>query len=319
MPISLVTGGGGFIGSHLVDALLERGDKVRVLDNFSTGKPENLQHNIERIDLITGDLRDSAILSNAVEGVDSIFHEAAFVSVPQSMEDPESCFDVNVNGTGKLLAAAREAGVSRVVLASSAAVYGENESVPLREDEEPDPLSPYAISKFVNEIYARLFTRDLGLDVVALRYFNVFGPRQNPTSDYAAVIPIFISVLENEGEPVIFGDGRQSRDFVYISDIVRANLLAAESSQAPGNVINICSGQEINLLDLLAMLSALYNRKIQPDFREVRPGDIYRSLGDPEKAQNLLGFSPATSIADGLEQTAAWMKRSKSGRFISQK
>jgi len=312
MPFSLVTGGGGFIGSHLVDALLARGDKVRVLDNFSSGKLENLQHNIEKIELITGDLCDSAILSAAVEGVDLIFHEAAFVSVPQSMEDPESCFDINVNGTGKMLSAARAAGVKRVVLASSAAIYGENDSVPLSEDEEPDPVSPYAASKLINEIYARLFTTDLGLDVVALRYFNVFGPRQNPASDYAAVIPIFISALENEGEPVIFGDGLQSRDFVYVSDIVQANLLAAESVQAPGNVINICSGQEINLLDLLETLAIIYNRKIKPEFKEVRPGDINRSLGDPRKAQALLGFSSITSVADGLEQTAAWMKISRS-------
>ena len=205
MPTSLVTGGGGFIGSHLVDALLARGDVVRVLDNFSTGKRENLQHNIEKIQLLTGDLRESEILNEAVQGVDYIFHQAAFISVPQSMEDPDSCFDINVNGTGKLLAVARAAGVKRVVLASSAAVYGENEAVPLSEDEEPDPLSPYAASKSINEIYARLFTKHLGLNVVALRYFNVYGPRQNPASDYAAVVPIFIKILEDEGEPVIFG------------------------------------------------------------------------------------------------------------------
>lgn len=313
MPTSLVTGGGGFIGSHLVDALLAHGDEVRVLDNFSTGKLENLQHNIERIKLISGDLRDSAILSEAVQGVDLIFHQAAFVSVPQSMEDPESCFDINVNGTGKLLAEARAAGVKRVVLASSAAVYGENMAVPLAENEEPDPLSPYAASKSINEIYARLFTKHLGLDVVALRYFNVYGPRQNPASDYAAVVPIFIKILEDEDQPVIFGDGLQTRDFIYIADVVKANLLAAESSRAPGMVFNICSGLEINLLDLIENLSAIYNRKIQPDFQQARPGDIYRSLGDPNKAKDVLGFSPDTSIVNGLDETAAWMRGSYSG------
>ncbi len=310
MPTSLVTGGGGFIGSHLVDALLARGDSVRVLDNFSTGKQENLQHNIEQIELITGDLRDKKILAEAVRGVDLVFHEAAFVSVPQSVEDPESCFEINVNGTGMLLAAARAAGVKRVVLASSAAVYGENEDVPLAEDEELDPLSPYAASKSINEIYARLYTRQLGLEVVALRYFNVFGPRQNPASDYAAVIPIFIKILEDEDEPIIYGDGQQTRDFIYIADVVQANLLAAGSDQAPGKVFNICSGQEINLLGLIEMLSGIYNREIQPGFQEARTGDIYRSLGDPTRARDLLGFSPAISIADGLNFTAAWMRRS---------
>jgi len=313
MLTSLVTGGGGFIGSHLVDALLADGDEVRVLDNFSTGKQENLQHNIKRIKLITGDLRDSATLAEAVEGVDRIFHQAAFVSVSQSMKDPDSCFDINVNGTGKLLAAARTAGVNRVVMASSAAVYGENKAVPLTEKEEPDLLSPYAASKSINEIYARLFTNQLGLDVVALRYFNVYGPRQNPASDYAAVIPIFINTLESEDEPVIFGDGLQSRDFIYVADVVQANLLAAESDQAPGNVFNICSGQEINLLDLIERLSTIYNRKIQPDFQEARPGDIYRSLGDPGKAREVLGFVSATSIVTGLNETAAWIRGTFSG------
>jgi nucleoside-diphosphate-sugar epimerase len=310
MPTSLVTGGGGFIGSHLVDALLARGDIVRVLDNFSTGKRENLQHNIEKIQLLTGDLRDSEVIREAVQGVDFIFHQAAFVSVPQSMEDPDSCFDINVNGTGKLLAAARTAGVKRVVLASSAAVYGENEAAPLSEDEEPDPLSPYAASKSINEIYARLFTKHLGLNVVALRYFNVYGPRQNPASDYAAVVPIFIKILEDEGEPVIFGDGLQTRDFVYIADVVQANIQASESVKAPGKVFNICSGQEISLLDLLEKLSTIYNRKILPSFQEARPGDIYRSLGDPNKARDILEFSTATSIIDGLDETAAWMRGS---------
>ena len=310
MPTSLVTGGGGFIGSHLVDALLARGDEVRVLDNFSTGRQENLQHNIHRIKLFSGDLCDSAILNEAVQGVDLIFHQAAFVSVPQSMEDPESCFDINVNGTGKLLAAAKAAGVKRIVLASSAAVYGENEAVPLSEDEEPDPLSPYATSKTINEIYARLFTEQLGLNVVALRYFNVFGPRQNPASDYAAVIPIFIKNLADEDTPVIFGDGLQTRDFVYIADVVKANLLASESVQAPGHVFNICSGQEVNLLDLLKIFSTIFNRRIEPDFQEVRPGDIYRSLGDPSKAREILGFLPTTSIVDGLDETTAWMRGS---------
>jgi nucleoside-diphosphate-sugar epimerase len=226
------------------------------------------------------------------------------------MQEPESCFDINVNGTGKLLEAARNAGVKRVVLASSAAIYGENTAVPLSEKEDPDPLSPYAVSKLVNETYARLFTTQLGLEVVALRYFNVFGPRQNPASDYAAVIPIFIRTLEEEDQPLIFGDGLQTRDFIYIADVVRANLLAAGSAEAPGKVLNICSGTEITLLDLIEKLSAIYHRKIQPDFQPARAGDIYRSLGDPGRAREVLGFSCATSLEAGLENTAAWMRAS---------
>ena len=308
MPVSLVTGGAGFIGSHLVDALIKRGDAVRVLDNFSTGKLENLTHVKDQIDLIKGDLRDPVDLENAVRGVDTIFHQAAFVSVPLSMEEPDTCFDINVAGTTRLLSSAREAGVKRVVLASSAAVYGDNFSVPLKEDETADPLSPYAASKYIGEIYSSLYTRQFGLDVVALRYFNVFGPRQNPGSDYAAVIPIFIKTLENEEDPVIFGDGLQSRDFIFISDLVRANLLAAESSQAPGQVINICSGQETNLHNLVDYMAEIFNREIQPTYQDVRPGDIYRSLGDPSLARELLGFQPGTGLAEGLQKTAEWMR-----------
>lgn len=310
MPTSLVTGGAGFIGSHLVNALLGRGDKVRVLDNFSTGTRENLQDFKNKIELITGDLRNPSDLNRAVRDVDFVFHQAAFVSVPQSMKEPDTCFDVNVSGTSMLLSAARQAGVKRVVLASSAAVYGDNTNLPLNEDLPVEPLSPYAASKHITEIYARLYTSLYKLDVVALRYFNVFGPFQNPTSDYAAVIPIFVKTLLEEEEPVVYGDGQQSRDFIYISDVVQANLLAAESSQAPGQTINICSGEEINLLDLIATLSGIFGREITPSFKDVRPGDIYRSLGDPALAKNLLGFSPVISLEDGLRKTTAWMKGS---------
>lgn len=307
MTISLVTGGAGFIGSHLVDGLLERGDVVRVLDNLSTGKIENLEGKLDQIDLIQGDLRDPAILTQAVQGVDLIFHQAAFVSVPKSMEEPDACLDINVRGTRQLLEFARLAGVKRVVLASSAAVYGESPELPLGESGLTDPLSPYASSKLIGEIFARLYTKQLGLDVVALRYFNVYGPRQNPDSDYAAVIPIFIKQLKDEDTPVIYGDGKQSRDFVFVKDVVQANLLAGESRRAPGQVINICSGQEINLLELLDSLSGIFNRHIEPDFEAPRTGDIYRSLGNPALASDLLGFSPQTSMQDGLRATSNWL------------
>jgi UDP-glucose 4-epimerase len=305
---SLVTGGAGFIGSHLVNALLARGDEVRVLDNFSTGKEENLRDSLGDLELIRGDLLDEGILTEAVKDIDLIFHQAAFVSVPLSLEKPETCFDTNVIGTKRLLTAARNAGVRRVVMASSAAVYGESQDLPLSEETSPDPLSPYAASKQVGEIYASLFTSQLGLDAVALRYFNVYGPRQNPESDYAAVIPIFIRKLIDEEEPVIFGDGLQSRDFVYVDDVVEANLLAAESDLVSGKVFNICSGTEIDLVTLVENLSEIFGRKINPIYQEKRAGDIHRSLGDPSKAKQLLNFQAKVDLSTGLEKTTTWMK-----------
>jgi UDP-glucose 4-epimerase len=308
MRNSLVTGGAGFIGSHLVEALLVRGDKVRVLDNFSTGKEENLADFLEQVELIRGDLLNESDLKRAVKGMDNIFHQAAFVSVPQSLEEPDRCFEVNVTGTNRLLAISRDEGVKRVILASSAAVYGENPTVPLSENINPEPLSPYAASKRIGEIYAHLFTSQLDLDVTALRYFNVYGPRQNPASDYAAVVPIFIKKLLDEEQPVIYGDGLQSRDFIYVGDVVQANLLAAQSDQAQGQVINICSGQETNLHNLVDYMAEIFNREIQPTYQDVRPGDIYRSLGDPSLARELLGFQPGTGLAEGLQKTAEWMR-----------
>jgi len=306
----LVTGGAGFIGSHLVEALLARGDDVCVLDNFSSGKMENLAGIQKKIHVIHGDLRDQNDLERAVAGVDFIFHQAAFVSVPLSLEKPDTCFEVNVTGTHQLLLAARAAGVKRVVMASSAAVYGENPAVPLSEKELADPRSPYAASKRIGEIYSQIFTRQLGLDVVALRYFNVFGPRQNPLSDYAAVIPIFIRTLLEEGQPVVFGDGFQSRDFIYIADVVRANLLAAESSLSPGHIINVCAGQETDLLTLIDLLSDIFSREIRPEFQHARPGDLYRSLGNPSLARELINFKPKVNLEDGLRKTVDWMRKS---------
>jgi UDP-glucose 4-epimerase len=313
MQKCLVTGGAGFIGSHIVEALLKRGDQVRVLDNFSTGNPENLKAVREDIEVIEGDLRNSSDVRDAVKGMDTIFHLAAFVSVPQSMEDPDACFDTNVNGTIQLIKLAEEAGVKRIVIASSAAVYGENPAIPLNENATTDPLSPYAASKRVGEIYTKIYTGLLNLDVVALRYFNVYGPRQNPYSDYAAVIPIFIKKMLDEEDPVIYGDGLQSRDFVYIDDVVRANLLAAESGQAPGQIINICSGLEINLLQLVDSLSGNFNREVQPVYEKERPGDIYRSSGDPTLAGKVLNFKPEVNLDTGVMKTVSWMEKNHQG------
>lgn len=295
----LVTGGAGFIGSHLVRALLEQGAFVRVLDNFSTGRRENIEG--LQLELIEGDLRDSAKVAEAVKGIDVIFHEAAFVSVPQSMDDPPSCFDINQCGTESLLEAARKAGVGRVVLASSAAVYGDSDALPLDEQTPLQPFSPYAVSKRVNELYAAMYTRSFGLDVVALRYFNIYGPRQRPDSMYAAVVPIFTHRLR-EGKPVtIYGDGGQTRDLVYVGDVVRANLAASEHPAAPGQVFNVCTGDELRVIDLVETLMDFFPNAPAPQFAPARSGDIYRSVGNPRKAVDVLGFKAETSLKDGLQ------------------
>jgi nucleoside-diphosphate-sugar epimerase len=303
----LVTGGAGFIGSHIVRALLERGDRVRVLDNFVTGRRENLSGLHGPLEVLEGDLRDPGKVREAVQGVELAFHQAAFVSMPQSMQDPETCTAVNVGGTLSLLEAARKAGVRKVVLASSTAVYGNPTAFPTAETSPLEPLSPYAVSKQVGELYARLYTRAFGLPVVALRYFNVNGPRQQPDSPYAAAIPIFMRRML-AGEPItIYGDGRQSRDFIFVADVVRANLLSAEADNAAGEAINVCTGTEISILDLLETISELVPHPSPVNFAPPRPGDVFRSLGDPGKAARLLGFHAGTTLADGLKQTIEWI------------
>lgn len=302
----LVTGGAGFIGSTIVRALLEQGDFVRILDNFSTGKRDNVAG--LDVEIVEGDLRDPAKLAQAVKGIDIIFHEAAFVSVPQSMEDPLPCFEINQRGTEYLLEAARKAGVKRVVLASSAAVYGDLETMPLAEDFSLRPLSPYAVSKRVDELYAEMYTRSFGLEVVALRYFNVYGPRQRPDSMYAAAVPIFARRLI-DGKPItIYGDGGQTRDLIHVGDVVRANLLASEHPDAPGQVFNICTGDETRLIDLVETLMDFFPDAPAPEFGPARAGDIYRSLGNPAKAEKIIGFKAQTSLDAGLKTVVDWMK-----------
>ncbi|OQY36149.1 MAG: LPS biosynthesis protein WbpP [Anaerolineaceae bacterium 4572_5.1] len=308
MRTCLVTGGAGFIGSAITRALLERGDNVRVLDNFSTGKRENLSSIASKIELIEGDIRDTSLVAQAVRDVDYIFHQAAFVSVPLSLEDPAKCFDVNVAGTLNVLSAAQRARVKRVVLASSAAVYGDTPHMPLTEESRLTSLSPYAAAKRTTETYADLYTRALGLDVVALRYFNVYGPRQSPASDYAAAIPIFIHRLLAGETPTIYGDGYQSRDFVFVEDVARANLLAAEAENAPGQAFNICTGEEITVIDLVEALRAIVPHSPEPKFAPERPGDIYRSVGDASLAASVLGFQPQISLAEGFAKTVNWTK-----------
>lgn len=300
----LVTGGAGFIGSHLVEELVARGHQVRVLDNFSTGKRSNLESVADQIELIEGDLRVPADLNKALREIEIVFHEAAFVSVPQSLEQPEECFAINVQGVIDLLSAAKDAGVRRVVLASSAAVYGVQSPTPLHEGLPSELLSPYAASKHFNESLAKIYTHTFGLDTVALRYFNVYGARQLPDSDYAAVIPKFIERLSSGKAATVFGDGSQTRDFVHVSDVVRANLLAAESPNAPGRAINICAGTESSLQDLLASLRKIFPEAPEPEFAPMRLGDVPRSLGDPSLADELLGFQAALSLDQGLKLTA---------------
>jgi len=304
---TLVTGGAGFIGSHIVEELLRCGTFVRVLDNFSSGKRKNLEEFQGKLEILEGDLRDAETVKVAVRDIDLVFHLAAIISVPQTMSDPESCFAVNVGGTVALLEAARRVGVRKVVLSSSTAVYGDTDVFPTAESTLLRPLSPYAVSKQVDELYANLYTHAMGLPVTSLRYYNVYGPRQQPDSDYAAVIPIFMQRLLAGNPIIIYGDGKQSRDFIFVRDVVRANLLAAESDAA-GESFNICTGRETNLLDLLEELSEIAPRQPDVRFEAPRPGDIYRSAGNPEKAASLLGFRAETSLAKGLEQTIDWMK-----------
>jgi UDP-glucose 4-epimerase len=304
----LVTGGAGFVGSHIVRALLEQGAQVRVLDNFSTGRRENLEGLRGKLEVHEGDVRDPKKVKDAVSGVDVIFHEAAFVSVPQSMDEPQDCFDVNITGTSLLFDAARKAGVKRAVVASSAAVYGDSAAMPLMEETPLRPLSPYAVSKCVDEMYAELFTGSFGFDVVALRYFNVYGPCQRPDAQYAAAVPIFIRCLLDNQPITIFGDGGQSRVLINIHDVVRANLMASEHPAAPGKIFNICTGVETRLLDLLDVLDELFPNAPRPVFTEPRAGDIYRSLGSPQKAADLIGFRAQVRLVDGLKETIEWMR-----------
>jgi UDP-glucose 4-epimerase len=303
---ALVTGGAGFIGSHIVEELLREGASVRVLDNFSSGKRENLEAFKGDLEILEGDLRDAQAIKAATRDVNLIFHLAAFVSVSQSMLEPETCFAINVAGTVTLLEAARQAKVRKVVLSSSTAVYGNPDIFPTSEDAPLRPLSPYALSKQVNELYTRLYTQTFNLPVIALRYFNVYGPRQRPDSDYAAAISIFSRRLANGELITIYGDGKQSRDFIFVKDVVRANLLAAESDAA-GEAFNICTGRETTLLDLLEEMSEVSVHQPQVRFEAPRPGDIYRSKGDPGKAAATLDFRAGISLANGLAQTMEWM------------
>ncbi len=311
MTTTLVTGGGGFIGGHLTDRLLQLGHTVRVLDNFSTGRRDNLRHTLAHIELIEGDLRDPDTVRRAMQGAEIVFHEGALPSVPRSVNDPRTTNAVNVEGTLNVLLAARDAGVRRVVVASSSSVYGDTPTLPKVETMPPQPRSPYAISKFAAEQYTCSFAPLYGLETVALRYFNVFGPRQDPTSQYAGVIARFCTAALRGQPYAIQGDGFQSRDFSYIENVVRANLLASTAPDVAGQVFNIACGERITLLDVVEILNRLVGREIPVEHGPARPGDVRHSLADIGKAKQLLGYAPDIDVAEGLKRTLAWYRENE--------
>ena len=303
----LVTGGAGFIGSHLAEALVRRGDEVRILDNFATGRRENVLRLGDDVELVEGDLRSYERAHNGVKDCEVVFHQAALGSVPRSIQDPLTSNAANVTGTLNVLLAARDAGVRRVVFASSSSIYGRNPQLPKVEDMRPMPISPYAVSKLAGETYCQSFSAAFDLETVALRYFNVFGPRQDPLSQYAAVIPKFIVAMQNRQAPTIYGDGSHSRDFTYIDNVVQANLLAAESEAADGQTINVACGDRFTLNQLFGELRDIIGSDLEPDYAPPRAGDVKHSHADIGRARELLCYEPAVGFREGLERTVAAM------------
>ncbi len=310
MGLYLVTGGAGFIGSSIARALIARGDAVRIVDNFSTGKRENMADFADRIELLEGDIRDDRLLARATAGVEVVYHEAAIASVPQSMAEPLENHAVNATGTMRVLEAARRAGVRRVVYAASSAAYGDEPTLPKVETMAPAPISPYGASKLAGEVAMQVYARAYGLETVCLRYFNVFGPRQDPKSEYAAVIPKFVTAALAGKQPRIFGDGKQSRDFCHIDNVIEANFAAAtaDARRVSGGVFNIGCGEAIDLNRVVAILGDILGRKIEAIYEPERAGDIKHSWGDVGAARAALGFRASVSFTDGLRRTTEWYK-----------
>jgi nucleoside-diphosphate-sugar epimerase len=306
MATYLVTGGAGFIGSNIVDELLVRGHAVRVLDNFATGREENLAQARDRVELIRGDVRDPVAVDHAVEGADFVLHQAALASVPRSIADPVANNEVNVQGTLNVLVAARRHGVKRVVYASSSSVYGDSEELPKLESMPPNPKSPYAVAKLAGEYYCRVFADLHGMTTVSLRYFNVFGPRQDPNSQYSAVIPIFVKALVEGRAPSIHGDGEQSRDFTYVANVVEANLLACEAKVQGGRVYNIACGGRFTLNHLYATLAARIGANLEPIYGPPRAGDVKHSMAGVDRIRRELGYSVSVPFDEGIERTVSW-------------
>ena len=304
----LVTGGAGFIGSSICRKLVSQGCFVRVVDNLLTGKRSNLAEVIDKIEFIEADMGDSEVAQSAVKDIDVVLHQGALPSVPLSVEDPASTHKHCVDATFTLLLAARDAGVKRFVYAASSSAYGDAPTSPKTETMPTSPLSPYAVGKLVGEYYCSVFSGVFGLETIALRYFNVFGPRQDPKSQYAAAIPAFVTAILKDKPPTIYGDGEQSRDFTYIDNVVSANLLAAGAKQTNGEVINIACGQAVTVNEIIAMINKLLGKNVKPIYADARAGDVKHSLADITAAQNLIGFEPIVSFSEGLQLAIDWYR-----------
>lgn len=310
--IVLITGGAGFIGSHIASTMAAAGARVRVMDDLSTGHRENLEEIKGDLDFVQASIADEKALARALQNVELVFHEAAIPSVPRSVENPRDTHEACLNATFSLLLGARDNKVRRLIYAASSSAYGDQPTLPKKEEMSPDPLSPYAVAKLVGEYYCQVFTRVYGLETVSLRYFNVFGPRQDPGSQYSGVISRFIDTLLRDQQPVIFGDGEQSRDFTYIENVVKANLLAAETQKGVGQVINIGNGHQTTLNELLDELRKLLNKpNIEAEYRPTRSGDVRHSLADTRRARELLQFEPTIGLREGLQCTIDWWKQSR--------
>jgi UDP-glucose 4-epimerase len=319
MRTFLVTGGAGFIGSHIAEALAKRGDRVRVFDNLSSGHRKNLEPCGNAVEFVEGDLTDAAKVAEVVRGVDCIFHEAALASVPRSVEAPLDTNAACVTGTVALLDAARRAGVRRLVYAASSSAYGERPGSPKYETDLPAPISPYGAAKLAAEYYCQAFTATYGFETVALRYFNVFGPRQDPDSPYSAVIPLFMTALLSGKRPTIYGDGQQSRDFTYVTNVVHGNLLAADAPNVAGRVFNLANGRATSLLDLIARLNELLGTKIEPIHAPPRAGDIRESLADITAARKSLGYEPQVDFEEGLRRSIDYYRELVKSRLQAAK
>src|SRR6266487_4840402 len=316
MASYLVTGGAGFIGSHLATQLIHRGHTVRVVDNLITGKRRNLDH-LPGVEFVEGDLADISVATRAVEGMDYVLHQAAIPSVPRSVKDPISSNRANIDASVNVLVAARDAGVKRLVYAGSSAAYGDTPTLPKREDMPTSPLSPYALQKLVSEQYGQLFTQLYGFETVTIRYFNVFGPRQDPGSPYSGVISLFASALLEGRQPTIYGDGEQTRDFTYVANVVDGVLRAVDASGASGEVINVATGGRISLNELLRVMSSLVGATVSPIYKDERAGDVKDSQADITKARRLLGYTPVVGLEEGLRRTLDWCRTEHATTAVS--
>ena len=313
MAIYVVTGGGGFIGSHIVEELIRRGETIRVIDDFSTGKRENVSAFKTHAEIIEADISEAKNLADLFRGAEYVIHQAAIPSVPKSILDPMKSHRANVNGTLNVLIACREAGVKRVVYASSSSLYGDSPTLPKHEAMMPNPLSPYGAQKLFGEMYCRVFTKAYGLETVSLRYFNVFGPRQDSTSQYSGVLALFIPAVLQDRQPTIYGDGSQSRDFTYVQNVVEANLLACKAPGAAGQAFNIACGDRITVNSMLQQINSIVGKSISPIYAEPRAGDIKHSQADISQAKDLIGYEPRMSFVEGLRRTIEWYRKKIGG------